>query len=130
MHHDPSVEVFPVGVLVREAVEVFFRQVGLDDEVRRLERYLHRAILSQGAGGVAPGCGGCAAVVVPRRRFIYPALSPMPEPLIQIEGLKKSFRGTPVLCGIDLEAEASQLTVLIGPSGCGKSTLLRCLNGL
>jgi len=54
----------------------------------------------------------------------------MPEPLIQIEGLKKSFRGTPVLCGIDLEAEASQLTVLIGPSGCGKSTLLRCLNGL
>jgi len=54
----------------------------------------------------------------------------MPEPLIQIEGLKKSFRGTPVLRGIDLQIEASQLTVLIGPSGCGKSTLLRCLNGL
>src|SRR5438093_5319798 len=49
MHHDPSVEVFPVGVLVREAVEVFFRQVGLDDEVRRLERYLHSRILSYGA---------------------------------------------------------------------------------
>ena len=54
----------------------------------------------------------------------------MPEPIIEVQGLKKSFHGTPVLRGIDLTVEPSELTVLIGPSGCGKSTLLRCLNGL
>jgi polar amino acid transport system ATP-binding protein len=52
------------------------------------------------------------------------------EHLIEIEGLKKSFQGNPVLNGINLHVEARQLTILIGPSGCGKSTLLRCLNGL
>jgi polar amino acid transport system ATP-binding protein len=54
----------------------------------------------------------------------------MTEHIIEIQGLKKSFQGNPVLRGVDLIVEASQLTVLIGPSGCGKSTLLRCLNGL
>jgi polar amino acid transport system ATP-binding protein len=54
----------------------------------------------------------------------------MADPIIQVQRLKKAFHGNPVLQGIDLTVEASQLTVLIGPSGCGKSTLLRCLNGL
>jgi polar amino acid transport system ATP-binding protein len=54
----------------------------------------------------------------------------MGQPIIQIQGLKKSFHGNPVLRGVDLAVDSSQLTVLIGPSGCGKSTLLRCLNGL
>jgi polar amino acid transport system ATP-binding protein len=54
----------------------------------------------------------------------------MSRPLIEIDALKKSFHGSPVLRGIDLDVPDAQLTVLIGPSGCGKSTLLRCLNGL
>ncbi len=54
----------------------------------------------------------------------------MAQPIIEIRNLKKRFQGLPVLKGINLDIEASQLTVLIGPSGCGKSTLLRCLNGL
>ncbi len=54
----------------------------------------------------------------------------MQQHIVEILGLKKSFHGTPVLTGVDLVVEASQLTVLIGPSGCGKSTLLRCINGL
>ncbi len=54
----------------------------------------------------------------------------MSKHIIEIQGLKKSFQGHPVLNGVDLTVEASELTVLIGPSGCGKSTLLRCLNGL
>jgi polar amino acid transport system ATP-binding protein len=54
----------------------------------------------------------------------------MTQPIIEIRNLKKAFQGAPVLNGITLDVEASQLTVLIGPSGCGKSTLLRCLNGL
>jgi len=54
----------------------------------------------------------------------------MPENIIEIRDLKKSFQGSPVLKGINLDVEACQLTVIIGASGCGKSTLLRCLNGL
>jgi polar amino acid transport system ATP-binding protein len=50
--------------------------------------------------------------------------------IIEVRELRKSFQGHPVLKGVDLDVEPSQLTVLIGPSGCGKSTLLRCLNGL
>ncbi len=50
--------------------------------------------------------------------------------LIEIQSLKKAFQGNPVLNGIDLCVDPSQLTVIIGPSGCGKSTLLRCLNGI
>jgi polar amino acid transport system ATP-binding protein len=52
------------------------------------------------------------------------------QPAIEIQGLRKSYHGTPVLRGIDLIVEQQQLTALIGPSGCGKSTLLRCLIGL
>ena len=54
----------------------------------------------------------------------------MQDHIIEIRGLKKAFHGQPVLRGVDVSVNPSQLTVLIGPSGCGKSTLLRCLNGL
>jgi ABC-type Fe3+/spermidine/putrescine transport system ATPase subunit len=54
----------------------------------------------------------------------------MEQHLIEIEGLKRTFQGNPVLNGISLRVDARMLTVIIGPSGCGKSTLLRCMNGL
>jgi polar amino acid transport system ATP-binding protein len=54
----------------------------------------------------------------------------MPQHLIEIRGLKKTFQDTPVLRGVDLCVDLGRMTVLIGPSGCGKSTLLRCLNGI
>ncbi len=49
-------------------------------------------------------------------------------PLIRLRGLRKSFAGTEVLRGIDLDVEEGEKVVVIGPSGCGKSTLLRCIN--
>ncbi|MEQ8898584.1 MAG: amino acid ABC transporter ATP-binding protein [Roseovarius sp.] len=49
---------------------------------------------------------------------------------ISIRGLTKTFSGTPVLDGIDLDISAGERVVVIGPSGTGKSTLLRCLNYL
>lgn len=49
---------------------------------------------------------------------------------ISIRGLEKSFDGTPVLRGIDLEIPAGQFLAVVGKSGCGKSTLLRLLVGL
>lgn len=54
----------------------------------------------------------------------------MEQHLIEIQALKKSYEGNPVLRGINLSVDATKLTVLMGPSGCGKSTLLRCLNGI
>jgi osmoprotectant transport system ATP-binding protein len=50
--------------------------------------------------------------------------------MFTVESLYKSYRGTPVLNGIDLSLRPAETAVLIGPSGCGKSTLLRILLGL
>ncbi len=48
---------------------------------------------------------------------------------LSVEGLSKSFGGTPVLAGLDLEVPAGTLTAVLGPSGCGKTTLLRIVAG-
>ena len=42
--------------------------------------------------------------------------------------MRKVFRGTPVLAGLDLDVAEHEVVVLIGASGSGKSTLLRCVN--
>ncbi|AEI42054.1 amino acid ABC transporter ATP-binding protein [Paenibacillus mucilaginosus] len=52
------------------------------------------------------------------------------EPIIELQGLRKSFDGQEVLRGVDLDVHQGEVIVILGPSGCGKSTLLRCLNGL
>lgn len=50
------------------------------------------------------------------------------EPVIRVEGLRKSFDGNVVLRDIELSVMAGQVVTIIGASGSGKSTLLRCLN--
>ena len=50
------------------------------------------------------------------------------EPLIRVEGLRKSFGELEVLKGVDLAVEPGEVVTIIGASGSGKSTLLRCLN--
>lgn len=47
-----------------------------------------------------------------------------------MENLKKAFGENPVLRGIDLTVNKSEVVVIMGPSGSGKSTFLRCLNYL
>jgi polar amino acid transport system ATP-binding protein len=54
----------------------------------------------------------------------------MPQQILVVSGLKKSFGTTEVLKGIDLALAERELVFIIGPSGSGKSTLLRCLNRL
>jgi len=50
------------------------------------------------------------------------------DPVLRVEGLRKSFGTTPVLRGIDLALADHEVVALIGPSGSGKSTLLRTIN--
>ena len=50
------------------------------------------------------------------------------EVVLRLEGVRKSFGGTTVLDGIDLDVARDEVVALIGASGSGKSTLLRCLN--
>jgi polar amino acid transport system ATP-binding protein len=51
-------------------------------------------------------------------------------PILEISGLRKSFKQVEVLRGIDLVVLPQELVFIIGPSGSGKSTLLRCCNRL
>jgi phospholipid/cholesterol/gamma-HCH transport system ATP-binding protein len=50
--------------------------------------------------------------------------------VIKVEALTKSFRGQPVLRGVDLEVPTGSITVIIGRSGGGKSVFLKHLVGL
>lgn len=50
--------------------------------------------------------------------------------IIELRGVTKSFRGIPVLSGVDLEVSRGECLVLIGGSGTGKSVTLKCILGL
>ena len=50
--------------------------------------------------------------------------------MITVRGLRKSFHGSPVLRGLDLDVPDGSITVIIGRSGGGKSVFLKHLLGL
>jgi len=54
--------------------------------------------------------------------------APGAEIVLRLEGVRKSFGGTTVLDGIDLDVARDEVVALIGASGSGKSTLLRTVN--
>ncbi len=54
----------------------------------------------------------------------------MSTPMLQAEGVYKSFGDNQVLKGITLRVEPKEVMCLLGPSGSGKSTFLRCINHL
>src|SRR3984957_3705476 len=49
---------------------------------------------------------------------------------IEARGLRKSFRNTVALDGVDLRVEPGRILGLIGPNGAGKSTALNAILGL
>ncbi len=49
--------------------------------------------------------------------------------MIRCENLRKSFRRTQVLHGIDLDVARGDRIALVGSNGAGKTTLIRCLLG-
>ena len=54
----------------------------------------------------------------------------IPDALVRIDGLAKSFGTARVLRDIDLVVPRGQCVGLVGESGSGKTTLARCLVGL
>jgi glutamate transport system ATP-binding protein len=51
-------------------------------------------------------------------------------PLVELQGVRKSFGDNVVLDDVDLAIAPAEAIVVAGPSGSGKSTMLRCINGL
>src|SRR5712671_2358625 len=54
----------------------------------------------------------------------------MPEPLLEMTGISKSFGGTTVLQNVDFTAWPGEVHALVGENGAGKSTLMKILNGV
>ncbi len=68
-----------------------------------------------------------------RRRAGATMPHPTPDadspPALRARGLEKRYGETPVLHGLDLDAERGEFLALLGPSGCGKTTALRLIAG-
>ena len=42
--------------------------------------------------------------------------------MLQVRGLRKSYSGTEVVCGVDFSVAAGECYGLLGPNGAGKTT--------
>ena len=51
-------------------------------------------------------------------------------PMVELDGVYKSFGEEKVLNGLDLTIEPGKITIIIGASGSGKSVLIKHMNGL
>ncbi|GIH03293.1 ABC transporter ATP-binding protein [Rhizocola hellebori] len=54
----------------------------------------------------------------------------MNDPVLQAEGLVRSYGKTQALRGLSVTIASGEIVAVSGPSGCGKSTLLHCLAGI
>lgn len=54
----------------------------------------------------------------------------MPDYVIEVKGLQKSFGKTEVLKGIDLKVKKGSMLALLGPNGAGKTTTVRIMSTL
>jgi len=52
------------------------------------------------------------------------------EPILQIQGMNKSFGPVHVLHDVDLNIYPGEVTALVGDNGAGKSTLVKCIAGI
>lgn len=52
------------------------------------------------------------------------------EPLLQLNGIKKSYGAVSVLRGVDLQIRPGEVVGLVGDNGAGKSTLIKTMSGI
>ena len=50
--------------------------------------------------------------------------------MLKVEGVNQYYGGSHILRGLDFEAKAGEVTVVLGRNGVGKTTLLKSLVGL
>jgi ABC-type branched-subunit amino acid transport system ATPase component len=51
-------------------------------------------------------------------------------PLLQVQGLRKTYGGLEAVAGVDFDLPAGRITGLIGPNGAGKTTLLNVISNV
>lgn len=56
--------------------------------------------------------------------------SPASQPVLQAQGLRKSYGPRVALQSVSLALQAGEMVALLGPNGAGKSTLVQLLSGL
>jgi len=54
----------------------------------------------------------------------------MTDPILSLRGVSKSYNGSAVLGGIDLDVREGEFIAILGFSGAGKTTLMNCIAGL
>jgi branched-chain amino acid transport system permease protein len=87
----------------------------------------HRAVttLSHAEQTALPSRGGFAGALAANRKAIDTS-----QPLLEIQGLRKSFGGIRAVAGLDLTVMPGSIVAVIGPNGSGKTTFFNLVTGL
>lgn len=52
------------------------------------------------------------------------------EPIISVQGIKKSYGATAAVSGVSLEVRRGEIFGIVGPNGAGKTTIVECIASL